>query len=568
MSQREILSITTGRPTSDGAGVSLTRVFGGAAPERFDPFLMLDEFGSNDPDEYIAGFPPHPHRGFETITYMLEGRMRHEDHMGNVGRLESGGVQWMTAGSGLVHSEMPEQEAGRMRGFQLWINLPAKDKMTAPKYQEFAPDGLPVVAPAAGVSVKLIAGTVDGVSGPIAQPATDPVYLDITLQAGTAWSYRLPDGHNAFAYVYEGGLDVGEGEDARPLAQQELAVLGGGARLQLQAGVSPALVYIIQGVILLAVVIAYELTRRAEVRMEQTRVARQLAAGLVLVLAVGAIGILVAGRGISPRRRVVDDAVPVGGSARVMLEMQDRPWITVVPLGRGVVREHLPEELGGQGDLPLARRMPHVLHVSRRGGHALGPYSILVRDVFGLFHLRRTVEDGLRTIEVLGAGEKGRYITALTFGNVHGVYKPGNVKLTPSILLDIQKAVGAEYGQDMPFDLVMHGGSGSTLEEIQEAVDNGVIKMNIDTDTQYAFTRPVVSHMFENYSGVLKVDGEVGNKKQYDPRAWGKEADAYAGRRLTLYRDPDVTFGRDKVGGINVGNVACGDTGILVVTQC
>ena len=143
-----------------------------------------------------------------------------------------------------------------------------------------------------------------------------------------------------------------------------------------------------------------------------------------------------------------------------------------------------------------------------------------------------TPEDGLKTAKKLGLGERGRYLTALTFGNVHGVYKPGNVKLRPSVLLDIQKAVGAEYGQDMPFDLVMHGGSGSTLEEIQEAVDNGVIKMNIDTDTQYAFTRPVVSHMFENYSGVLKVDGEVGNKKAYDPRAWGKKAEAGMAARI------------------------------------
>ena len=231
-----IVRTVRGMAASDGAGVKLTRVIGTAQLPDLDPFLMLDEFGTDRAEDYLAGFPDHPHRGFETVTYMLDGRMRHKDNHGNEGLLVPGSVQWMTAGRGLVHSEMPEQEAGRMRGFQLWINLPARDKMTAPKYQEFAPDGLPVVAPAAGVSVKLIAGTVDGVSGPIAQPATDPVYLDITLQAGTAWSYRLPDGHNAFAYVYEGGLDVGEGEDARPLAQQELAVLGGGARLQLQAG--------------------------------------------------------------------------------------------------------------------------------------------------------------------------------------------------------------------------------------------------------------------------------------------------------------------------------------------
>lgn len=146
--------------------------------------------------------------------------------------------------------------------------------------------------------------------------------------------------------------------------------------------------------------------------------------------------------------------------------------------------------------------------------------------------LYTTVEDGLATVKALGAGEKGRYLTALTFGNVHGVYKPGAVKLRPEILLDIQKSVGAEIGKDMPFDLVFHGGSGSTAEEISAAVDNGVIKMNIDTDTQYAFTRPVVEHMFKNYDGVLKIDGEVGNKKAYDPRAWGKSAEAGMAARI------------------------------------
>ena len=146
--------------------------------------------------------------------------------------------------------------------------------------------------------------------------------------------------------------------------------------------------------------------------------------------------------------------------------------------------------------------------------------------------LYTTAEDGLATVRALGAGEKGRYLTALTFGNVHGVYKPGAVKLRPSILADIQKAVGAEIGKESPFDLVFHGGSGSTAEEISEAVDNGVIKMNIDTDTQYAFTRPVVGHMFTNYDGVLKIDGEVGNKKAYDPRAWGKLAEAGMAARV------------------------------------
>ena len=145
-----------------------------------------------------------------------------------------------------------------------------------------------------------------------------------------------------------------------------------------------------------------------------------------------------------------------------------------------------------------------------------------------------SIEDGLATAEALGLGERGRYMVAATFGNVHGVYKPGNVVLTPSILLDIQTAVGAKYGKDKPFDLVFHGGSGSLLSEIREALDYGVVKMNIDTDTQYAFTRPVADHMFTNYSGVLKIDGEVGNKKQYDPRAWGKLAEAGMAARVVV----------------------------------
>lgn len=225
-----------GMPTFDGAGVKLTRVIGGPDLPDLDPFLMLDEFGTDQPEDYLAGFPSHPHRGFETVTYMLDGRMRHKDNHGHEGLLTPGSVQWMTAGRGLVHSEMPEQESGRMRGFQLWINLPAKDKMTAPKYQEYAPDSIPQVRPAEGVTVKVIAGTVDGVAGPIAQPATDPLYLDIALAPGASWAFDLPAGHNAFAYAYEGAATVGEGDDARALETQELAVLGGGERLLLRAG--------------------------------------------------------------------------------------------------------------------------------------------------------------------------------------------------------------------------------------------------------------------------------------------------------------------------------------------
>ncbi len=224
-----------GTPTSDGAGVRLTRVIGSPQLPDLDPFLLLDEFGTERAEDYIAGFPEHPHRGFETVTYMLDGRMRHRDNKGHEGLLVPGGVQWMTAGSGLVHSEMPEQEAGRMRGFQLWVNLPAKDKMTAPRYQEFGPERLPLVRPAEGVEIRVIAGEVDGVAGPIAQPATDPLYLDLALDAGRDWTHLLPEGHNAFVYVYEGALTVGEGDDARPLSAQELAVLGGGDVLRLRA---------------------------------------------------------------------------------------------------------------------------------------------------------------------------------------------------------------------------------------------------------------------------------------------------------------------------------------------
>jgi hypothetical protein len=246
MSRREILSITTGRPTSDGAGVSLTRVFGGAAPERFDPFLMLDEFGSNDPDEYIAGFPPHPHRGFETITYMLEGRMRHEDHMGNAGRLESGGVQWMTAARGVIHSEMPEQEEGLMRGFQLWLNLPAHAKLGEPGYRDFAPAEIPQLRLENGVRAKVIAGTLkaEGIEqqGVVQRPDTEPQLFDLHLPAGSTFSPQIPDGHLLLLYVYEGALQVGDqpvgkGQLVRLSEQGELQLHSEtGARLMLLAG--------------------------------------------------------------------------------------------------------------------------------------------------------------------------------------------------------------------------------------------------------------------------------------------------------------------------------------------
>ncbi|WP_426141601.1 pirin family protein [Pseudomonas sp. DWP3-1-2] len=209
---RKVLSIQAGQPTSDGAGVSLTRVFGGPGVEQFDPFLMLDEFGSDNPDEYIAGFPPHPHRGFETVTYMLEGRMRHEDHMGNVGLLQGGGVQWMTAARGIIHSEMPEQEEGVMRGFQLWLNLPGKTKLSDASYQDIQPENIPRLTTEAGVEVVVIAGRFDDGSvqqmGAVQRPDTEPQYFDFHMPAGSRISPRIPEGHRALLYVYEGTLEI------------------------------------------------------------------------------------------------------------------------------------------------------------------------------------------------------------------------------------------------------------------------------------------------------------------------------------------------------------------------
>ena len=242
-----LLRTVRGTATSDGAGVRLTRVIGGHELPDLDPFLLLDEFGTDQAEDYIAGFPSHPHRGFETVTYMLDGRMRHKDNHGNEGLLTPGSVQWMTAGRGLVHSEMPEQESGRMRGFQLWVNLPVKDKMTAPRYQEFAPERIPVLHPAPGVEVKVIAGRVGDTVGPIVQPATDPLYLDVSLEPGTAWTYTLPEGQNAFAYVFEGAATVGGGEDARPLEAGQMGVLGGGGALSLRAGHDGARLILVAG---------------------------------------------------------------------------------------------------------------------------------------------------------------------------------------------------------------------------------------------------------------------------------------------------------------------------------
>jgi redox-sensitive bicupin YhaK (pirin superfamily) len=233
---REVIHKLRGRPTSDGAGVRMTRVIGTPALDHFDPFLLLDEFRSDDPDDYIAGFPDHPHRGFETVTYMLAGRMKHGDNQGNTGLLGPGSVQWMTAGRGIVHSEMPQQQDGLMWGFQLWVNLPAADKMTAPRYQDIQGDQIPEADVAPGVRARIIAGELGGVSGAVTNVATDPIYYDLVVQASSELTIPLPEQHNAFIYPYQGTLRVGAGEKLTTVERGELALLSHGDSVAIEAG--------------------------------------------------------------------------------------------------------------------------------------------------------------------------------------------------------------------------------------------------------------------------------------------------------------------------------------------
>ena len=220
---REVERLVAGVPTSDGAGVKLTRVLTQPLQRRLDPFLMLDAFGSESRDDYIAGFPDHPHRGFETITYMLAGRMRHRDSAGNEGLLENGGVQWMTAGRGVIHSEMPEQEEGRMEGFQLWLNLAAKDKLRDAWYRDIPSAEIPEFATDAGVTVRVIAGASQGVAGAMQRDTTEPLYVDVHLTPGSSFEQAIPAGHNAFLYVYRGEVAVGEHRER--VAERRMAVL-------------------------------------------------------------------------------------------------------------------------------------------------------------------------------------------------------------------------------------------------------------------------------------------------------------------------------------------------------
>jgi quercetin 2,3-dioxygenase len=226
---RNVERLVAGQATSDGAGVKLTRVLTQDLQRRLDPFLMLDAFGSDAADDYIAGFPDHPHRGFETVTYMLAGRMRHRDSAGHEGLLQDGGVQWMTAGRGVIHSELPEQSEGRMEGFQLWLNLPAQDKLRTPWYRDIQSAELPEWR-GAGVTARVIAGATHGVEGAVQREHTEPLYLDLHLDAGAVFDQPLPETHNAFVYVYRGSVAIGD----KPVPAQRMAILanaGDGARL-------------------------------------------------------------------------------------------------------------------------------------------------------------------------------------------------------------------------------------------------------------------------------------------------------------------------------------------------
>ncbi len=242
---RRVERLVAGQATSDGAGVKLTRVLTQDLQRRLDPFLMLDAFGSDQPGDYIAGFPDHPHRGFETITYMIAGRMRHRDSAGNEGLLDDGAVQWMTAGRGVIHSEMPEQEDGVMEGFQLWLNLAGVDKMQPPGYRDIPSAQIPEQR-GDGVTVRVIAGSSQGVTGAVQRPRTEPVYLDLHLAPGARFEQPLPAGHNAFVYVYRGALSVGE----TAVPAQRMAILANDASsdgVSLQAGSAPTRALLIAG---------------------------------------------------------------------------------------------------------------------------------------------------------------------------------------------------------------------------------------------------------------------------------------------------------------------------------
>jgi len=241
MALRQTQRIITGTEASDGDGVKMKRLFPVQGIVQVDPFLLFDEFGSDDPNAYIGGFPDHPHRGFETVTYMLAGRMRHFDSRGNSGLLTAGGAQWMTAGRGLIHSEMPEQTDELMRGFQIWINLPAAEKMVPPRYQDYAPDEIATTTLESGVALKIVAGVAAGVAGPVNGVSRQPLLVDATIPAGTAWRQPVDAHATVLAHVFEGSAEIG----GKTLATTQMAVLGPGDEIEVKAGLPGARVLLL-----------------------------------------------------------------------------------------------------------------------------------------------------------------------------------------------------------------------------------------------------------------------------------------------------------------------------------
>jgi hypothetical protein len=246
---RTVQRVVVPETTRDGAGVKLQRSIASRALDYLDPFLLLDQFGSGNPNDYIAGFPMHPHRGIETVTYMLAGVVNHRDSLGNGGTIHAGDVQWMTAGGGILHEEMPGRVAGRMAGFQLWVNLPARLKMTAPRYQEVPAAEIPEVVGDSGARVRVIAGTVRGITGAVTEIAADPTYLDVALPAGGAFVQAIERGHTAFAYIFEGeGLFGADGNGAgQPVRASRLVVLSDGDQVEVRAGQEPVRFLLVSG---------------------------------------------------------------------------------------------------------------------------------------------------------------------------------------------------------------------------------------------------------------------------------------------------------------------------------
>ena len=243
--KRQVEQVLLGRPTLEGAGVKLHRAFGYNEVPMFDPFLMLDDFGSDDPDDYLPGFPWHPHRGIETVTYMLNGEVEHGDSIGNSGVIGSGDIQWMTAGSGIIHQEMPRPARGRMRGFQLWVNLPKRDKMMTPRYRDVKHADIPEVRPAPGVKVKIVSGIVAGVRGPVRDIVVDPEYLDVSLMPGVEFRHAIPSDHRAFAYVVDGSSQFEAGGEG--IGSGHAVLFGAGDEVTVAAGDSGVHLLLVSG---------------------------------------------------------------------------------------------------------------------------------------------------------------------------------------------------------------------------------------------------------------------------------------------------------------------------------